>query len=246
MGQLMGKLVTATRLGPLMAHIIRKHRDALARPYYLHSVLLGLVLFFFAISFMLNCARYAETYPFTPQLNDLILDHLPVCDVNAISTYGIELFIWSFYGITMVFFPERFAFAIKAFALFKIIRGLCLGLTHLGPPLAMIEDGYPGSTIGGMFFTKDLFFSGHTGYPIMAGLVFWDIPWFRYTGIFSGLFLGFTALLMHDHYTIDIVGAILACPLVYVMTKWLFKTDWEASVFPYRTEKAEARLVEAR
>jgi hypothetical protein len=211
-----------------------KWRLALTRPYALHSILLGLVLFFFAISFMFSCARIAETYPITPRLDDTVLSWLPVVDVNAISTYGIELFIWTFYGVTLLFFPERFAFGIKTFAIFKLVRGVCLVLTHLGPPFHMIEDGYPGSTFGGMFFTKDLFFSGHTGYPLMAALVYWDIKWLRHIGIVAGLFLGFTTLLMHDHYTIDVVAAIMAAPLVYFVSRWLFESDYLAAVDPYR------------
>ena len=100
-------------LRSLLGFIGGKWKAAMARPYALHSILLGLVLFFFAISFMLNCARYAETYPYTPRLDDLVLDHLPVWDVNTLSTLGIELFIWSFYGVCLLFFPERFAFGIK-------------------------------------------------------------------------------------------------------------------------------------
>jgi hypothetical protein len=221
-----------------MGFVGAKWRLALSRPYFLHSSLLGLVLFFFAISFMLNCARIAETYPVTPRLHDLVLDILPAVDVNALSTYGIELFIWSFYGVTLLFFPERFPFGIKAFAIFKLLRGICLVLTHFGPPFGMIEDGYPGSVFGGLFFTKDLFFSGHTGYPIMAALVYWDIKWLRYIGLAAGLVLGFTTLLMHDHYTIDVVAALMAAPVVYIVSRWLFETDYLAGVDAYRPAAA--------
>lgn len=220
----------------LLGFVGGKWKTAMARPYALHSILLGLVLFFFAISFMLNCARFAETYPYTPRLDDLVLDHLPVWDVNTLSTLGIELFIWGFYGVCLLFFPERFAFGIKTFALFKILRGVSLVLTHLGPPLNMIEDGFPGSIFGGLFFTKDLFFSGHTGYPILAALVFWDVKWYRYTGILMGILLGLTTLLMHDHYTIDIVGAVLACPCVWLLSKWVFASDYEAGIRPYKLQ----------
>ncbi len=208
----------------------------MTRPYALHSILLGLVLFFFSISFMLNCARFAETYPYTPRLDDLVLDHLPVWDLNTLSTLGIELFIWGFYGFCLLFYPERFAFGIKTFAIFKLFRGVCLTLTHLGPPLYMVEDGFPGSVFGGMFFTKDLFFSGHTGYPILAAMVFWDIKWYRYIGIFAGVVLGVSTLFMHDHYTIDIIGAVFACPLVWLLSRWLFTSDYEAGVDPYKTD----------
>lgn len=233
MGKLGQAITSIPVVGRVLGHIGHKHRLALHRPFFLQSALLGMVLFFFAISFMLNCARYAETYHYTPQLHDIVLNALPVIDVNAISTYGIELFIWTFYFMTLLLFPERFPFTIKAFALFKILRGVCLVMTNLGPPFDMVEDGYPGSTFGGMFFTKDLFFSGHTGYPIMAALVFWDVKWMRYVGIFAGLFLGFTALLMHDHYTIDIVGAVMACPLVYLAARWMFRSDFDAALHPF-------------
>ncbi|MCD6496725.1 MAG: hypothetical protein J7M25_00260 [Deltaproteobacteria bacterium] len=218
----------------LMQYILEKWRKALLRPHFFHSVLLALVLFYFAISFMLNCARYAETYPYTPRIHDFLLNLLPVVDMNAFATFGIELFIWTFYLMTLIFFPERFAFVIKTFAVFKIARGLALVMTHLGPPLCMLEDGYPGSTFGGMFFTKDLFFSGHTGYPILAAVLFWDIPWMRWIGLTVGLMLGFSTLLMHDHYTIDVFGAIVTTPVAYFISRWLFTTDYLAGVDPYR------------
>ena len=50
-----------------------KWRLALTRPYALPCMFLGLVLFFFAISFMFSCARIAETYPITPRLDDTVL-----------------------------------------------------------------------------------------------------------------------------------------------------------------------------
>lgn len=229
----------------LIGYIKEKWARALDRPYFFHSVLLGMVLFYFGISFMLNCARYAETYPYTPRLHDLLLQVLPVVDVNAFATYGIELFIWGFYLLTLIFFPERFAFVIKTFALFKITRGIALVMTHLGPPLCMLEDGYPGSTFGGMFFTKDLFFSGHTGYPILAALVFWDVGWIRILGLTAGLSLGFSTLLMHDHYTIDIFGAIVTTPAVYFIAREIFRSDYLAGTEPYRdAAELESRTAE--
>lgn len=219
----------------------RKWERALLRPYFFHSAVLSMVLFYFAVSFMLNCARYADTYPYTPRLHDLLLSHLPVMDLNAFATYGIELFIWGFYVVTLVFYPERFPFVMKTFALFKIVRGVSLTLTHLGPPFCMIEDGYPGTRFGGLFFTKDLFFSGHTGYPILAAVVYWDVPWLRVLGLVAGVALGFSTLLMHDHYSIDILGAMVMTPVVFLLSRWLFPSDYLAGMEPYKDLRAPSR-----
>lgn len=205
-----------------------KHLYAYSRKYYFLSVVSGFILWEFAIRYMFQGGSFAESMPYTPSVHDLLLDYLPTTDMNWISTYGIEWVIKFSYIYTLIFLPKRIPFMIKAFAMFKVFRGSFIVLLHAGHPFGMIPDGFANVLGGTHYLTKDLFFSGHTGYTFLAVFVFWDIKILRYLFIITAVSIGSTTLFMHDHYTIDFLAAFPITFTVFIVTKELFKSDWLA------------------
>ncbi len=214
-----------------------KHLYAYSRKYYFLSVISGFILWQFAIRYMFQGGSFAESIPYTPSAHDLLLDYLPTIDMNWISTYGIEWAIKFSYIYTLVFLPKRIPFMIKAFAMFKVFRGSFIVLLHVGHPFGMIPDGFANVLGGTHYLTKDLFFSGHTGYTFLAVFIFWDIKFLRYLFIISAVLIGSTTLFMHDHYTIDVLAAFPITFTAFIVTKELFKSDWLAYKEPGYQEK---------
>jgi len=205
-----------------------RHLTAYTRRYYFLSLIFGFILWQFSIRYMFEGGSFAESFPHTPSVHDLLLDHLPTIDMNWLSTYGIEWAIKFTYIFSLVFLPERLPFVLKAFAMFKIFRGSFIVLLHVGHPYGMIPDGFDNVLGGTHYLTKDLFFSGHTGYIFLSVFIFWDFKLLRYLFLVASIVIGSTTLFMHDHYTIDVLAAFPLTFAAFFVTKEIFKSDWLA------------------
>jgi hypothetical protein len=97
-------------------------------------------------------------------------------------------------------------------------------MTHLGAPenyfvLPQIDDT-PG--VLKMFYMNDLFFSGHTGFPFLAALIFWENRFMRYFMISMSIAQSCTVLLMHVHYSIDVLSAFFITYTIYKVSDNIF------------------------
>lgn len=202
-----------------------RHKEAYERKWYFVSLVLGYALWELSVWFMFAAGDYAESVPYTPSVHDLLLDNLQTVDMNSLSTYGIEWAIKITYFYTIIMLPKYVPFMFKAFAMFKVFRGVFISLLHMGHPFGMIPDGFD-NAFAAHYLTKDLFFSGHTGYIFLSAFLFWSYKPIRYFFICLSLFIGSTTLFMHDHYTIDVLGALPITFTVYFISKELFKSDW--------------------
>lgn len=216
----------------LLLELYKKHKKAYSRKWFFVSFISAYALWMFSVTFMFESGNYAESVPYTPSLHDLIVDNVPTIDMNQLSTLGIEWAIKLTYILTLVFLPSLLPSMLRAFALFKIFRGFFISLLHMGPPFGMIPDGYNGIVAAKHYLTKDLFFSGHTGYIFLSVFIFWNIKLLRYFFLIFSIVIGSTTLFMHDHYSIDVLAAFPITFCVYYVSKELFKSDWLAARDP--------------
>ncbi|MGI0119438.1 phosphatase PAP2-related protein [Zooshikella sp. RANM57] len=190
-------------------------------PYYI-SAILGFV--FLCFSFLV--AKLAGEYSSDVagcSVDDLLLDHIPLMDVNTIHVYGAT-FYWILFFLYVIIQPKMIAFVSKTFSLFILIRAFFNVLTHLGPPETTLI--VPDNITNFYTFTGDLFFSGHVGAPFLAALIFWDNKLLRYVNIIFSLFFSVVVLLGGIHYSIDVFSAYFISYGIYRLSQILFSKDY--------------------
>lgn len=207
-----------------MKKIIKKHRDLWSQKKFLNSLLISVL--FFALSLVFNhissiyVDKRAGSY-----VQDVLLDNLPVMNVDFIINDGVFLFG----GIVLYFLiihPKMIPFTLKSLALFIFIRSVFTTLTHLGPaPSQTYLD--PDDLLIKINSGKDMFFSGHTGMPFLLAFVFWNNKFMRYLSIIASLVFGTSVILGHLHYSIDVVAAFFIAYAIYNIAVKMFKKDLE-------------------
>ena len=104
--------------------------------------------------------------------------------------------------------------------LLVVIRSLFVVLTHLKiPPDAIAPRFFFDLEI--LNNNNDLFFSGQVAFSFLGYLVFNKSP-VRYVFLALSIVAGITSLLMHRHYTIDIISAYFITYGTYKLGKYLF------------------------
>lgn len=169
---------------------------------------------------------YSGLYATERQSNavtDLILNNIPIFDVDSIFIYGPFLF-WIFTVILFLKEPKRIPFAIKSIALFVLTRSIFVSLTHIGsfPTHALVN---PPLFFPSLFSNGDLFFSGHTGLPFLMALIFWNNKTLRILFISLAVFFGMVVLMAHVHYSIDVLGAFFITFTIFHLAEIFFKKD---------------------
>ncbi len=187
------------------------------------SLTIGVVLLLLSLVVNFYASVYA-TERASNSVTDIVLDNIPVVNVDEIFVYG-PIVMWLFAAVICFRKPERLPFVLKSIALFVLIRSMFITLTHLGPfPDRVIITDLPS------FFAKfssgdDLFFSGHTGLPFLLALIFNRRKPLRYLFAATAVFFGIVVLLGHLHYSIDVLSAFFITYTIYHIAKYLFKKD---------------------
>jgi hypothetical protein len=187
---------------------------------------------------MLGLSLLTEGRP-APRLPDLILDRLPrvawIADLNWwlwVACYiPPALLLWR---------RDRRSFRrfLYVGGIVSLLRGLCVGLTGLGPPDgADVNAGLSGaalfhawitlinpfSTLLGhaaeVYLTKDLFFSGHASSTFLLWLYCRGKGRLGPLTLAAHLLTVAVVLLAHLHYTVDIIGAWAITYSVYVLAE---------------------------
>ena len=141
-------------------------------------------------------------------VGDIILDNIPTVDLLFMYTWGIFI-VLAIVVVCRFFERELLPFAAKTIAAFYYIRAGFINLTHWGAPenFFKLPTKYMRNPVHLNFYMNDLFFSGNTGFPFLAALIFWKTAFFA--GLIMSLSQGATVLLMHVHYSIDVFSAFL-------------------------------------
>ena len=154
-------------------------------------------------------------------LQDFVLDRLPAMDVS-IPTFII---IWSV--VLLVFYriyqnPSIFLVVAYGFILMCLARVLTISLLPLNPPPGLIELKDPIANIAyggkGIFITKDLFYSGHTGNMFLFFLCL-QAKWDKIFALTAAVLIGILVLVQHIHYTIDVIAAFIFTYFIYLVAK---------------------------
>ena len=156
-------------------------------------------------------------------LQDFVLERLPATDVS-IPTFII---IWSV--VLLVFYriyqnPIIFLVVAYGFILMCIARVLTISLLPLNPPPGLITLKDPIANIAyggkGIFITKDLFYSGHTGNMFLFFLCL-QAKWDKIIALAASFMVGILVLIQHIHYSIDVISAFIFTYFLYLGAKKL-------------------------
>jgi hypothetical protein len=158
-------------------------------------------------------------------VTDILLDNLPVVDVDGVLIYGSLLFLIFLAGCLFAE-PRRLPFILKSAGLFYLIRSVFIMLTHLGPS----PDQTPieiGAILNRIIAGNDFFFSGHAGITFLIALIFWDKQWIRNVALAASLIFSASVILGHLHYSIDVFAAFFITYSIFHMSQGFFRRDYE-------------------
>jgi len=154
-------------------------------------------------------------------LQDFVLDAIPAKDVS-IPTFVV---IWSV--VLLVFYriyqsPRLFLVVAYGFILMCLARVLTISLLPLNPPPGLITLKDPIAKIAyggkGIFITKDLFYSGHTGNMFLFFLCL-QAKWDKIIALAASFMVGILVLIQHIHYSIDVISAFIFTYFLYLGAK---------------------------
>lgn len=189
---------------------IWKHKHLIA--YSLIFLIIAVILDYFAGVYTTN-----TTGVIAP---DIVLDNIATIDLDFIFIYGYMLII-SVLLIYPLFFRVRDLHkVISQFSLLIMIRALFTCFTHLEIPTDALSYNFP-DLISFISFKNDLFFSGHTAVAFLGFLVFRHTK-LKYFFLVSSIIMGAVVLLMHVHYTIDVVSAFFITYGTFKIGEWFF------------------------
>ncbi len=156
-------------------------------------------------------------------LQDFVLDAIPAMDVS-VPTFVI---IWSI--VLLVFYriyqnPHVFLVVAYGFILMCILRILTISMLPLNPPAGLIVLKDPIANIAyggnGIFITKDLFYSGHTGNMFLFFLCL-ERKWDKIFALTASFLVGILVMIQHIHYSIDVIAAFIFTYFIYLGAKKL-------------------------
>lgn len=162
-----------------------------------------------------------------PPARDLLLDRLPAIDVFGFIVWGPVLMTIALLWILLRNL-EYVPFTLKAIGLLFAVRAFFMVLTPLGLRPDVIDPGY-GGLLKALVYnpgTNDFFFSGHTAYPFICALLFWEKPAIRWMFLLFSALFGITVLLAHAHYSIDVFAVPFMASGVLWWAKKVFAADY--------------------
>jgi len=169
------------------------------------KILIALFFLVIAVIFFWQAGDWVSDHSWS-SVPDIILDHFGPYNLSFIFIWLFAIVVLVFIFYPFIFTHERFHYVLAMLALFLIARSVFMLFTHIGAPVDAVKVDAPGA-LQFLTFSNDLFFSGHTGLPFLGFLIFRKNKKLRYFMLASSIILAVTVLLMHVHYTIDVLSA---------------------------------------
>jgi hypothetical protein len=206
-----------------MNKIFQKHKLLWPNKSFVLQVLFGFAL----LAASLIATYYANYYTAIRASNavtDILLDNIPVVNVNFVFNEGALIFL-AIVTAVLLYEPRRIPFVLKSAALFTLTRSLFMVMTHLAPPTV---QSYIDTTD---IFHKissgdDLFFSAHTGLPFLLAIIFWKEGFLKYFFLLAAAIGGMSVLFGHLHYSIDVFSALFISFGIFHISKKIFPKDY--------------------
>ncbi len=205
-----------------MENILQLYGVLLGSRTYLRSLAEGAAFLAASTIAIFAAVSYATVHA-SNYVTDFVLSRVGPFNVRFLFVYGTFTAFVITAGL-LASRPNRLPFALKATALFLLVRAVFVALTHMAP--SPIDPQQPAPFFNSIFYGGDLFFSGHTGLPLLAALAFWHIPQWRMFYLALTAFFGSVVLLGHYHYSIDVLAALFITHGVFQMSCWLFARDY--------------------
>jgi PAP2 superfamily C-terminal len=205
-----------------METTLRLYRTLFGNRSYVRSVSEGAVFLAASMIAIFAAVTYATVHASNP-VTDFVLSRVGPFNVRFLFVYGTFIACAITAGL-LAWRPNRLPFALKAMALFLLVRAVFIALTHVAP--SPIDPQKPVPFFNSIFYGSDLFFSGHTGLPFLAALAFWHIPQWRLFYLALTAFFGSIVLLGHYHYSIDVLAALFITYGVFQASRWLFGREY--------------------
>jgi len=206
-----------------MKNIIHKHKAFWQEKNIVLDIVMGIVFFVVGL-FTTYYANYYAVLRASNSVTDIILDNLPVVNVDFIYSTGAAIFIF-IVALIALYDPRRISFILKSSALFLIIRSLFMVLTHIAPPpdaLYLDSSDFLHKLSSG----DDLFFSAHTGLPFLFSLIFWHDKKYKWLFLICTLLGASAVLLGHLHYSIDVFSAFFITFGIFKISKKVFHKEY--------------------
>lgn len=211
-----------------MRSVFKEHKGFWT-PTRKRSMWLGVLLLTLAVILQIILGRFSSRVAVAaPGVRDIFLDHLPLINLDSVIVGG-AIILWGFAWILLIVHPRYLIFSAKAIALYIISRAFFMSLTHVGPYPNEYAPG-PHNDGYGLYhlltFQGNFFYSGHTAFPFLLALIFWDNRYLRYLFLILTVLFGASVLLAHVHYSIDVFAAPFIVYGMFVITTKLFPGDY--------------------
>jgi hypothetical protein len=211
-----------------MLALLKEHKGFWT-PARKKSLYFGVLLLILSVIIQIVLGRFSSRVAVdAPGVRDIFLDNLPLVNLSPVIVGG-AIVLWVFAWVLLIVKPRYLIFATKAIAFYIISRAFFFSLTHIGPyPLQYSPSAYNHGY--GLYhlvtFSGNFFYSGHTAFPFLLALIFWDNKYLRYLFLVLTVFFGASVLLAHVHYSIDVFAAPFIVYGMYIITAKLFPRDF--------------------
>jgi len=182
--------------------------------------LLGVVLLILAAIASRLANDFVNGFPLsTESLPDIIHQLGPPVDLNLLVTRGDQLLLVLMIAYFLFWDTESFPLALILLGSYFPIRAVFLFCTVLPTPFPRIDD-QPTLDLKIMFYgTRDLFPSGHAGSIFILAFLVRNHRWVRRAGFALALVMSSAVLMMHVHYTIDVVWAFFISYAIFAFAE---------------------------
>jgi len=192
-----------------------------AKEIWKHKYWIFLSLIFLFISIVLDIAAgiYVRNVNVVAA-PDIILDNIPVIDLDFFYVYGILLITFVFFLYPLFFKIHELHKVIAQFSFLILVRSFFTCLTHLALPVTAMAYEVP-RLLFFLDFRNDLFFSGHVAIPFLGFLLFKKDN-IKYFFLIGSILMGAVVLFMHVHYTIDVFSAFFITYGTFKIGEWFY------------------------